>query len=79
MEESMRETIFDTRLLKDGHLFCPKEFAKINAKFKVIVSFPDEDVTESEIECASVTDISNDFLSKEEVKYYLQLGENNEV
>ncbi len=29
MEVAVHEIIFQTKLLKDGHLHCPKEYAKI--------------------------------------------------
>ena len=28
----MQEAVFDSRLLKDGHLYCPKEFANPEQK-----------------------------------------------
>ncbi|UCH93487.1 MAG: hypothetical protein JSV88_24890 [Candidatus Aminicenantes bacterium] len=74
-EVRMQEIVFDSRLLKDGHLYCPKRYANPGAKFKVIVSLPDEDATDSEIEMAAVVDHSDDFLSKEELDYYLSLDE----
>ena len=37
---------------------------------------PEEETTESAIEIASITDLSDDFLSPEEVDYYLQLDDN---
>lgn len=69
----MHEVIFESQLLKDGHLYCPKKYAKPKARFKVIVSLPDEDATDVEMEMASVTDHSDEFLSKEEVDYYMGL------
>jgi hypothetical protein len=34
----MNKAVFKTRLLPDGHLYCPEEFAKKkNALFKVVV------------------------------------------
>lgn len=71
----MRKAVFNSKLLQDGHLYCPEEFAKPDAEYEVIVSLPDEDVTDSDIEIASITDISEEFLTKDEVKYYLQLEE----
>lgn len=71
----MRELIFDTKLLNDGHLYCPKKFAIKNAKFKVIVSVSEDHATDSEIEMSSIIDNSNDFLTKKEIKYYLNLDE----
>jgi hypothetical protein len=70
---AMQEIVFDSQLLKDGHLFCPKEYARPEARFKVIVSLPDLNVTDGEIEMAAVTDSPDDFLSKEELDYYLNL------
>ena len=69
----MQQIIFNTRLLKDGHLFCPKQYAKRNAEFKVIVTIPEIEVTESDIELATIKDISQDFLTEKEVDYYLNL------
>ncbi len=69
---------YDSRLLPDGHLYCPEEFVKKkNAHFKVIVIFEDSDVeaSENDIEISSMMDISNDFLSEEEMNYYLNLEE----
>lgn len=43
----MQEVIFESQLLKDGHLYCPKEYANPKAQFKVIVSLPDEEVGDS--------------------------------
>ncbi len=71
----MKKALFDSKLLQNGHLYCPEEFAKPDAKYKVIVSLPDEDVTDSDIEIASITDVSEEFLTKDEVEYYLQLEE----
>lgn len=39
----MHEVMFESQLLKDGHLSCPKEYANPKAQFKVIVSLPDEE------------------------------------
>lgn len=69
----MHEVVFESQLLKDGHLYCPKEYAKPRAKFKVIVSLPDEDATDSEIETVSAIDQSGEFLSEEEINYYMGL------
>jgi hypothetical protein len=71
MEVDMREIVFESQLLLDGHLYCPKEYATPSAKFKVIVSLPDEYATDSEIELASVIDISDEFLSEKELNYYI--------
>ena len=71
----MQELVFESRLLESGHLYCPKEFATNRAKFKVIVSFPEDPVTESDMELAAIVDNSDDFLSPKEIDYYLQLDE----
>jgi hypothetical protein len=47
MEVAVHEVIFESRLLKDGHLSCPKEYADPKAQFKVIVSIPDEEPVDS--------------------------------
>jgi hypothetical protein len=39
----MREVVFKSELLQDGHLACPKKYAKPWAQFKVIVSLPGDD------------------------------------
>ena len=70
----MPEVIFESQLLKDGHLYCPKKYATSKARFRVIVSFPDEIATDSEIETASIVDISDDFLTRQELDYYLNLS-----
>lgn len=38
----MPEVVFKSQLLKDGHLYCPKEYANPKAEFKVTVSLPVE-------------------------------------
>jgi hypothetical protein len=73
MEVDMHEIVFESQLLKDGHLYCPKEYATPRAKFKVIVTLPDKYATDSEIELASVIDNSDEFLSEEELNYYMSL------
>ena len=36
----MKKLVFESKLLPDGHLYCPKELAhKKNAYFKVVVTF----------------------------------------
>ncbi len=72
----MQELIFDSNLLPDGHLYCPDEIAsKKNAHFKVIVTFDETEAeaSESELELSAIHDTSEDFLTKEELKYYLNL------
>ncbi|MBW8048885.1 MAG: hypothetical protein FVQ77_00800 [Cytophagales bacterium] len=69
----MGKSVFNSKLLEDGHLYCPKKFAVKDAKFKVIVSIPQDNASDSEIEMASTIDNPDDFLTEEEIKYYLQL------
>ncbi len=72
----MKKLVFESRLLPDGHLYCPEELAhEENAIFKVVVTFrkTNFDASDHEIESASVNDISEDFLTKEDVNYYLNL------
>jgi len=69
----MNTAIFDSQLLPDGHLYCPKEFAhKENAAFKVIVTFDDKliETSEQDIELSAIHDNSIDLLSNEELSYY---------
>ena len=79
IKEIIMETLaFESRILPDGHLYCPKEVAKKkNVKFKVIVIFEDEKVEASnhDIELSAINDVSDDFLSEEELNYYLNLEE----
>ncbi|TAN46705.1 MAG: hypothetical protein EPN21_19680 [Methylococcaceae bacterium] len=74
----MNQAVFESRLLADGHLYCPSEFSqKANAFFKVIVTFEDAgmEISEQDIELAAINDNSTDFLSQEELDYYLGLDE----
>jgi hypothetical protein len=72
----MNQAIFDSQLLSDGHLYCPQEFIqKKNALFKVIVTFEEAEIIESDIERCAIHDVSEDFLNKEELDYYLSLEE----
>ena len=73
----MNMIIFDTQLLPDGHLYCPEEFAhKKNVQFKVIVLFEESELEASsqDLEQASIEDKSDDFLSQEELNYYLTMA-----
>ncbi len=70
--------VFKSKVLSDGHLYCPKELArKKDAQFKVIVTFKETDIeaSEHEVELSAINDVSEDFLSEEEVSYYLNLKE----
>ncbi len=74
----MNAIAFESKLLPGGHLYCPKKFTKKkNVKFKVIVVFEETKIeaSEQDIELSSIKDISNDFLSKKELNYYLNLEE----
>ena len=74
----MKTIAFESKILPDGHLYCPKELAnKKNVKFKVIVTFVKNKVESSDqdIELSAINDMSNDFLSDKEIKYYLDLKE----
>ena len=74
----MNTLTFESRLLPDGHLYCPKEFIKKkNAHFKVTVIFEDFEIeaSENDIEQSNMIDISHDVLSEEEINYYLNLEE----
>jgi hypothetical protein len=74
----METLAFESNLLPDGHLYCPIELTKKkNVKFKVIVTFEDNKIEASDhdIELSSIQDTSDDFLSKEEIDYYLKLEE----
>lgn len=72
----MHEIIFESQLLKDGHLSCPKKYAMPKATYKVIATLPDLTATDSDIEMASVIDQSDEFISEEELSYYMKLDDN---
>ncbi len=72
----MQKLTFKSNLLPDGHLYCPNEIAsKKNAHFKVIVTFEETEAeaSESDLELSTIHDTSEDFLTEEELKYYLNL------
>ncbi len=72
----MQKLTFQSNLLPDGHLYCPDEIAsKKNAHFKVIVTFEETEAeaSESDLELSAIHDTSEDFLTEEELKYYLNL------
>ena len=74
----MNSATFESKLLPNGHLYCPKEYLnKKNATFKVIVTFENEiyKASDIDIEQSSIKDISNEFLTQEEINYYLNLEE----
>ncbi len=67
----MYELVFDSQLSENGTLYCPKEFSFKNAIYKVIVKVDDNDAVDSEN--SAIVDNSFDFLSEEEVNYYINL------
>lgn len=69
----MYELTFNSELSENGTLTCPKEFLFKNASYKVIVNINDYDKDTLDIEHSAIFDNSIDFLSKEEVNYYLNL------
>lgn len=72
----MKKMVFESKLLPDGHLYCPDEVTqKKNARFKVIVTFEETgfEASEREIELSAISDVSEDFLSEKELNYYLNL------
>lgn len=69
----MKEIIFNTKISKDGFLICPKEFLFDGAEYKVIVSLPSKIASSKDIEVTAVSDNSVEYLTKEEVNYYLTL------
>jgi hypothetical protein len=75
----MKKMVFESKILPDGHLYCPDELAgEKNAHFEVIVTFKETDLieaSESEIELSAINDTSDDFLTEEELSYYLSLKE----
>ncbi len=74
----MKKMVFESKVLPDGHLYCPDKIAREkDAHFKVIVTFEETslEASEREIELSAIKDTSEDFLSEEEVNYYLNLKE----
>jgi hypothetical protein len=70
----MRDVVFESSLLDDGHLDCPRQYALRNAKFRVIVSLPEE-AGDPEIEAAAALDGSGETLSVKERAYHLGLSD----
>jgi len=74
----METVVFESRLLPDGHLYCPEKFVKNkNIRFKVVVIFEKTylEATDRDIERTAVHDVSDEFLTDEEINYYLNLKE----
>jgi hypothetical protein len=72
----MNTLSFNSQLLPDGHLYCPEQFThKKDIKFKVLVMFENtqSQASAKEIEQAAVIDNSEEFLSQEEINYYMKL------
>ncbi|MFQ5629755.1 MAG: hypothetical protein ACE5I1_13405 [bacterium] len=72
----MSEYVFESHVMPDGHLYCPKELVNNKqAKFRVIVTFQDlpKHASDAEIEASALQDASDDFLSEKELSYYLNL------
>ena len=68
----MSEIVFNTILTNSGTLFCPKEYLFNDAQYKVIVSLPEIIDDFSDDENASLLDNSTEYLSKNEINYYLK-------
>lgn len=74
----MQTVVFESKLLPDGHLYCPEEFAqKKNVRFKVVVTLgePYPEAADRDIEQSAIHGLSDDFLTGEELNYYLNLKE----
>lgn len=73
----MQTVVFESKLLPDGHLYCPEEFSQKSARFKVIVTFTEThlEASDRDVEQAALHDVSDDFLNDEELHYYLSLKE----
>jgi hypothetical protein len=69
----MHEVTFDSNLLDGGYLYCPKEYADKNARYKVIALLPDENATSAEIESNTIQDLGEEFLSEDEKSYCFSL------
>jgi hypothetical protein len=69
----MNEITFDSRLVEDGHLYCPEKYLLKDAKYKVTVYLPEKDTEDTEIDRISVLDDSEEYLSPEEINYYMNL------
>lgn len=67
----MYELVFDSKLSENGMLYCPKEYSFKNAVYKVIVKINENESLD--IEKSAISDNSFDFLTDEEVNYYINL------
>jgi hypothetical protein len=72
----MQTVVFESKLLPDGHLYCPEEFLqKKNVRFKVVVTLGETypEAADRDLAQAAIHDVSEDFLTSEELRYYLNL------
>ncbi|MCL5991402.1 MAG: hypothetical protein M1419_04800 [Bacteroidetes bacterium] len=69
----MNEIVFSSKLIDEGSLYCPKEYSYKEADYKVIVTLPESDNNSLDIESSAAIDNSEDYLSNEEINYYLTL------
>jgi hypothetical protein len=74
----MQTVVFESKLLPDGHLYCPEEFVQNkNIRFKVVVTLGETypEAADRDLEQSAIHDVSDDFLTAEELSYYLNLKE----
>lgn len=64
---------FETTIDDKGFLKCPKEYILKDAKYKVLVTNDNDDILSDLKEVSAVLDSEQDFLSNEEIEYYLAL------
>ena len=69
----MYEIVFNSKLNDEGSLYCPKEFSFKEAEYKVIVILSERDASDIEIETSAAVDNSEEFLTQEEINYYMTL------
>ena len=68
----MQQIIFDSNLIDNLYLSCPKEYAIRDAKYKVVAFIPEPDEEQKDLELSAANDM-DDFLTEDEVKYYMKL------
>jgi hypothetical protein len=69
----MYEIVFNSKLKDEDSLYCPKEFSFKEAEYKVIVTMPDKDASDNDIETSAVVDNSEEYLTQDEINYYMNL------
>jgi hypothetical protein len=73
------ETItFESKLMPNGYLYCPKELVdKKDANFKVVATLDGSgfEAVDYDLDMCAAKDLCEDFLSEEEVNYYINLKE----